>query len=215
MTTWPGDPPFLVEPAAALETHGFRLRRVSFGEHAGTHLCAPAGFLVDGVGVEAYAAETLVAAAVVLDARGRCAADPEWSVSVQWLTDWEDRHGGIPADSFVLLNTGWAARWGSPAAFVNLDEAGVPRTPGFGAPAADWLLAKRGVRGLGSDAPGIEVGRDATFAVNRAVLAAGGLVLECLGSLDALPAQGAWLVVGALRIGGGTGAPATVIALCP
>ena len=42
-----------------------------------------------------------------------------------------------------------------------------------------------------------------------------GIIRECLANLDRLPATGATLVIGPLRLEGGSGAPASVLALVP
>ena len=42
MPAWPGDPPTRFTTLARLASQGFFLRRLSLGEHSGTHLNAPA-----------------------------------------------------------------------------------------------------------------------------------------------------------------------------
>ena len=66
-----------------------------------------------------------------------------------------------------------------------------------------------------ADAAGVEPGQDVSFSANRLVLAQRGLILECLANLDQLPSTGATLVIGPLRLEGGSGAPASVLALVP
>jgi kynurenine formamidase len=47
------------------------------------------------------------------------------------------------------------------------------------------------------------------------VLAQNGIVLECLDHLDQLPATGTTLVLGMLRLKGGSGTPLSVMAFVP
>lgn len=46
MPVYPGDPTVAFEPATTLDTHGYRVTRLSLGTHTGTHVDAPA-HLVD------------------------------------------------------------------------------------------------------------------------------------------------------------------------
>ena len=51
---WPGDPNVEFETVSDLETNGYFLRRFSMGEHSGTHLSVPAGFLANAPGHEGF-----------------------------------------------------------------------------------------------------------------------------------------------------------------
>jgi kynurenine formamidase len=87
--------------------------------------------------------------------------------------------------------------------------------PGFSLAAARFLIEERSAAGLGSDTPGLEPGSDSSFSVNRLVLSAGKLALECLAHLDQLPSLGATVCAFPLPLQGGSGSPASVIAFIP
>lgn len=210
---WPGDPPVQIEPAASLDRDGYRLSRVSLGEHTGTHLNAPAHFIDGGATLDAISPERLVLPAARLDFSAACAANPDAVFGLAELAAWEAQHGPFPAGALALLHTGWQSRWPDAQRFFNPDEAGRLHFPGFGLDVARRLLEERGAAGLGSDAHGVEPGLDETFAVNRLALSRGALVLENLCNLDQLPVTGATLLIGALPLRGGSGAPARVLAL--
>ena len=212
---WPGDPPVTLETVAWLERDGYFLRRLSIGEHSGTHLNAPAAFHAGGGGVDGYAAASLVAPAVVIDARGEARANPDYLLTMTRLLAWERQHGEAPAGSLVLLLTGWQDRWHNPAEFLGIAGDGELHFPGFGVQALGVLLTQRGVAGLGIDTHGVDGGQDTAFSVNRRVLEQPRIVLENLTNLDQLPPTGATLVIGALRLPGGSGSPAAVTALVP
>ncbi len=226
MPRWPGDPPVEFEPVAALERDGFFLRRFSLGEHSGTHLNAPASFHPGGMDVAAYPDSALVAPAVVIDVRAEARANPDYRLSVDRALAWERRHGAVPAGSLALLFTGWQDKWSNPAAYLGLagaetgDETrdGSRHFPGFGSAAVELLLTRWGVAGVGIDTHGVDGGQDNTFAVNRRVLEVSEpprIVLENLANLDQLPPVGAILVIGALRLKGGSGSPVAVTAFLP
>jgi kynurenine formamidase len=215
MPRWPGDPPTEFSAAATLGNEGYFLRRFSLGEHSGTHLNAPAAFHEGGVGVDAFPPESLVAPAAVLDVRALVAADPDFVLGVTDILAWEARHGRLASGTLVLLCAGWSERWSEPSAFRNADATGRLRFPAFSPEAARFLLEERAAGGLGTDTPGLDPAWDETFAVNRLVLEKPRLALECLARLDEMPPLGAVVVVGCLRLQGGSGSPASVLALLP
>ena len=212
---WPGDPPVEFETVAGLETEGFLLRRFSLGEHSGTHINAPAGFHPGGMDIAAYPAASLVAPAVVIDGREESRANPDYRLSLAHVLAWERRHGAVPAGSVALLFTGWPDQWSNPAAYLGQTGDGELHFPGFGLPAVNLLLTERGAAGVGIDTHGVDGGQDTTFAVNRRVLEQPRIVLENLANLDQLPPTGATLVIGALRLAGGSGSPVSVMAFLP
>ena len=213
MPEWPGDPPLGFESVAALATHGYALRRLTVGEHSGTHANAPASFHEGGAAIDAYPAESLVLPVAVIDLSAAAARDADHRLSVDDVAAWENAHGLVPEGVAVLVHNGWGQRWNDPARFLNADADGVMHFPGVALSAAELLIAERGVAGLGIDTHGIDGGDAASFAVNARVLDQPRLLLENLANLDQLPPLGATIVVGVLRLRGGSGSPAAVLAL--
>lgn len=212
---WPGDPALECETIARINEQGYFLRRFSLGEHSATHMNAPAAFHPDGAAIDGYQPDYLVASAVVVDVRDRSAADADYCLSRADLQGWERKFGAVPPACLVLLHTGWQTRWGNPGAFFNQDDAGRFHFPGFGLEAVRFLLEQRQVAGIGIDTHGVDGGLDQTFAVNRLVLEQPRIVLENLANLERLPPTGATLVIGVLALKGGSGSPASVLALVP
>ena len=215
MPLWPGDPPPEFTDWANTSRDGYFLRRFSLSEHAGTHLTAPAGFYPDGKTVDEYKAKELVKPAVVMDVRQHCRANPDYALTAADLTAWESRHRRVPADSVVLLFTGWADRWANPQDYLGTDENGRLHFPGFGIDAAAFLVNQRSVSGLGTDTAGVEPGIDVSFFASRLVLSQPRIILENLTNIHQLPPTGSVLVIGLLRLVGGSGSPAAVIAFVP
>ncbi|MGQ0838991.1 cyclase family protein [Actinokineospora sp.] len=81
----------------------------------------------------------------------------------------------------VLLHTGWAAHWGTPAYFEG--------HPFLTADAADWLV-ERGAALVGIDSLNIDDTAGGTRPAHTALLAAGIPIAEHLRGLDALPVAG-------------------------
>lgn len=212
---WPGDPPIKFERVAELKKDGYSLRRFSLGEHSATHINAPNSFYPEGMSIDQYPAESLIAKAVVIDIRKQVEANPNYVLALSDVLAWEQQYGQISPGSLVLLFTGWQSKWSDKAAFFNQDASGELHFPGFGSEATQFLLSQRQIAGVGIDTHGVDSGQDITFATNRLVLEQPRIVLENLTNLDQLPAIGAILVIGVLRLKGGTGSPVGVLALLP
>jgi kynurenine formamidase len=96
-----------------ITTMSFRLEAnwLSYPEHGGTHLDAPAHFAQGGQHLHELPVERFMGRAVVVDATERAGRDADYELGVGQLRDWEDTHGNIPSDSVLLVNFGWSGRW--------------------------------------------------------------------------------------------------------
>ncbi len=199
-----------LETVANYQPDGYYLRQFSMGEHSATHLNAPRSFYPNGVGVDQYPAPALVLPAVVLDGKAACAVNPDYTLQLSDIQTWEWQHGMIRPGCLVLFFTGWQTYWVDPEKFINQQHF-----PGFDMEAVEFLLEERQIAGIGIDTHGVDSGQDATFAVNRRVLAQKGIVLENLTNLDQLPPKGTTLAIGVLRLQNGSGSPASILAFVP
>ena len=212
---WPGDPPVELETVAQLSKDGYYLRRFSMGEHSATHINAPLSFHPGAHSIDAYEAGSLIIPAVVIDLPPKIADDADRSLCIADMEAWEAVHGPIPDGSLVLVRTRWDQRWADPESYVNLDDAGHPHFPGIDPVAARHMVEVREAAGLGIDSPGVDVAKDTSYETNKLVLSQQHIVLENLTNLDQLPATGATVVIGILRLRDGSGSPASVLALLP
>jgi len=192
---------------------------LTLGEHVGTHFDAPIHWITgrDGEDLASVPPERLVGPAVVIDKSAEAAEDPDYVLTVEELRAFEAEHGPLPAGGWLLLRTGWDARAQDEAAFLNADETG-PHTPGFDVECAQ-LLANSDLAGVGVETVGTDAGAahsfDPPFPVHHFVLGAGKYGITQLANLAKLPPTGALLVVAPLKLVGGTGSPARVLALVP
>lgn len=196
----------------------WKWHNIHTGEHTGTHVDAPAHWVTgkDGWTVDQIPPERLIGPAVVVDITDDVAADDDFLLEPEHLLAWEQLHGPIPDGAWVLLRTGWSAKGHSQQAFLNAD-AGGPHTPGPSVAASQWLADERSITGLGVETVGIDAGGAGgmvpAFPAHHYLLGAGKLGLTQLQQLDRVPTTGSMLFVQPLRLVGGTGSPARVLAL--
>jgi kynurenine formamidase len=213
---WPGDPKFEITPWATYEKDQYFINRISIGEHSGTHWGTPNTFIQGARSAEMFAADELVAPAVVIDIRKFADGDVNYRLSIDDVKSWEKKNGKeISSGSVVILFTGWQDKWNDPKAFLGIDDNDILHWPGFGADTAKFLIVERGVVGLGTDTHGADPGNDQEFGASFAIYEADGMILECLTGLDQLPSFGSTLVIGGWPIKGGSGSPVRVLALVP
>ena len=187
-------------------------------EHGGTHLDAPVHFFEGGKATADLAPEQLLAPAVVIDVTEKAAANRDYRVSVADVAAFEKRHGQIAAGSIVLARTGWSRYWPVALAYLGDDTPGDASRlsfPGFGADAVRLLAEERQVAMLGIDSASIDYGRSQDFIAHRIGAALGVANLENLTNLEQLPETGAIVIALPMKIEGGSGGPARVIALVP
>jgi kynurenine formamidase len=189
------------------------------GEHTGTHFDAPIHWITgkdlpDNT-CETIPARRLVGPACVFDISEAVAENPDHLFDEAALAAWEEQHGRVPKGAWGLLRSGWSRRE-SAAEFLNAGPDG-PHTPGFHQAVAELLVTDRQVLGLGAETVGTDAGQAGGFTPPfpvHGILAGNGCYgLASLGNLDRLPAIGALVIAAPLRIVGGSGSPARVLAL--
>jgi kynurenine formamidase len=204
--------PFHTSLAETFERDGYFARSLTLPEHFGTHMDAPAHFDPEGLTVDQLSVENFLAPAVVVDVSEAAKSNPDYRVSVADLENWQKEHGAIPPRAVVLFNTGWGARWSSQKDYMNQDAHGVLHFPGLSAEAARHLLERAHPLGIGIDTASIDCGSSKDFPVHHLTMAAGLYHLESVANLDRLPAVGAYVVALPLKLTGGSGSPARVLA---
>lgn len=167
MPVYPGDDPTRLSPARQMAADGYNALRLETGMHAGTHLDAPLHLVPGGKFIDDYPLEAFTGTGCLLNVRDEpvIVMKPEYE-------------SGIPADSIVLLRTGWDRNYGTPDYYEN--------HPVVDPELARHLVAKR-VKILGVDAPSPD---RSPFVVHKLLLGNGVLILENLTNLGQLPPDG-------------------------
>jgi kynurenine formamidase len=207
---WPGSTPFAATTVADYEADACFARDLAIPEHAGTHLDAPAHFVPGSARVHELDVSTFVRPAAKLDVRPWVGRDETATIGRDVIEELERRDGSIEAGSIVLIHTGWDANVAEPERY--LGPNGTTAFPGLAVSGAE-LLVERGVAGIGIDTLSTDAGHTTGNEVHLCVLPTGVWQLEGLVDLDRVPARGAWVVAAPLRLVGGSGTPARVLAI--
>ncbi len=207
--------PFHASIVATFDRDGYFARLITMPEHFGTHMDAPAHFDPKGLTVDCIPPQNLLAPAVVIDVTREVEADQDYRVRREDLVKWERQHGKIPPGAVVLVRTGWGARWPSQKRYMNQDAQGVLHFPGLSVDFARYLLDSAHPVAIGIDTASIDYGPSKNFEVHHLTMSAGLYHLENLIHLGALPAQGAYVIALPMKLAGGSGSPARVLALVP
>ncbi len=186
-------------------------------EHGGTHLDAPIHFAEGGSTADAVPLERLVAPAIVIDIAGAAAADPNYLLTPEDISGFEERHGTIAPGAIVLIRTGWSERWPDKKRYLGDDTPGDASDlhfPGIGEDAARVLVERR-VAAAGIDTASIDHGPSRDFKAHRILMTADIPAFENVTKLDQLPPLGAFVIALPMKIEGGSGGPLRIVAILP
>ncbi|MBM4246032.1 MAG: cyclase family protein [Deltaproteobacteria bacterium] len=187
-------------------------------EHGGTHMDAPIHFAQGRSTADQVPLPATMGPAVVVDVRDAAAADRDYRLTVADLERWEAKYGRIPDGAIVLMRSDWGRFWPNRRDYLGTAEKGDVANlhfPGFSKEAAEWLLARRSIDAIGVDTPSIDHGPSKTFIVHQTINGANKPAFENVANMDKLPEQGALFVALPMKIGGGSGAPARIMAVLP
>ena len=184
----------------------------------GTHVDPPAHFHQGKRTVDQINVNEMLLPLVVVDVHAEVEKNPDYTLSVERLTKWEDAHGRIPEGAFVAMRTDWSKRWPDPAKMSNKDSADVAHYPGWSLPALKFLYEERKVTASGHETtdtdPGVATTKD-DYSLESYVLGTNHYQIELLTNLDQVPEAGAIVVVSFPKPKGGSGFPARVFAILP
>jgi kynurenine formamidase len=184
----------------------------------GTHIDAPAHFHEGKKSVDQVDPKEMLLPLVVLDVHERVAKNPDYTLTLDDIKEWESRHGRIPKNAFVAMRTDWSKRWPDNDAMANKDAAGVAHYPGWSMPVLKLLYGERGITASGQETtdtdPGIATTKD-DYSLESYILSLNHYQIEMLANLDKVPEAGALVMVTFPKPEGGSGFPARVIAILP
>ncbi len=196
MPLFPGTSPIAIETLHTVAKDGFAEKRLSFTTHVGTHLDAPAHMLSNGRTMEALPVEQFWGRAKVADVRS-------W-VGKEIPADFVRSFLEPKAPDFLLLYTGFAARWGNPDYFGDFPVL---------SETAARVLADSSVKGLGLDAPSVDPMTASVYTIHLTLFKAGKIIIENLTNLHLLRAKEFTLSVFPLKVKNADGMPVRAVAI--
>jgi len=218
---WPTEDGFKLESEQHGLTEGgyyYAANKFCTAEHGGTHMDAPEHFSEHGLTADEVSVAAGIGPAAVVDVSAKAAADRDYRLTVADLDAWEAANGRLPDGAVLLLRTGWGRFWPDKERYLGTKVHGDVTNlhfPSFSKESAEWLTRERNVKAIGIDTASIDYGPSRDFVVHRIWTAANKPAFENLANLERLPATGATVIALPMKIGGGSGAPARVIAVVP
>lgn len=218
---WPTSEPFSLEPVRrgfTAEGYWYAANNLRMAEHGGTHMDAPLHFGEGQAAADQVPVESLIGPAAVIDVRRQASENPDYQLQVEDILAWERSYGRVPQGAFVIMRSGWGQYWGDAKRYLGSDRPGDVQHlhfPGFSPRAAEFLVHERQVAAIGVDTASIDPGPSREFPVHRILAAANKPAFENLANVNELPATGALIIALPLKVAGGSGGPARVIALIP
>lgn len=181
-----------------------------------THVDAPCHMIKNSRALHEITVEEMIYPLCVIDCSKQVAENPDFILTVADIEQWEEAHGRIPEEAFVVFQSNWSKR---PANEMdNLDAQGNRHFPGWDLDAVKFLVEKRNVGGIGhetSDTDSPLTSGQTNYEVEHYILSQNRIQVELLTNVDACPATGALIFCTFPRVVGGTGFPCRAFALCP
>ena len=144
---------------------------------------------------------------VVIPIQDKVAQDPNYSLRVSDIKDWETHHGFIPSGSVVFVRSDWSKDWPNP------DRASRSQFPGVSLEALKFLHLERQILFHGHEP--LDTDSTPTLEGEAWLLHNGYTQAEGVAHLDQVPEVGALVVIGYPKFKGGLGGYARYIAICP
>ncbi|AXT61209.1 cyclase family protein [Aquimarina sp. AD10] len=191
---------FTIQPSKTIETDGWNASMLSFYSHCGTHMDAPIHFDVTNQTIDQISISNCIGKAWIIDVRKVSAKGLLYSDHIQ--QNIKERF--IAGDSLIFW-TNWSQHIHSPK---YRDEL-----PRISEELALWCLENK-VKMIGVEPPSVaDVNNIEEVTKIHQILLKGVIIIEGLTNIDKLKSDCVELIALPLKITGGDGAPARVIAI--
>lgn len=221
---WPGFPDetreelYSYRKGAGTMGSGFLAERFCHVGQWGTHVDPPAHFAEGLRTVDQIDVKEMLLPLVVIDVHENVARDPDYTIRMEDVKQWERRHGVLPEGAFVAMRTDWSHRWPDAAAMQNKDSHGVAHYPGWSMEVLKYLYEQRHITASGHETtdtdPGIATSKD-DYSLESYILHTNHYQIELLTDLDQVPEAGALVIAAFPKPRAGSGFPARVFAIVP
>ena len=110
---------FRMEEISAYDHRGpaWKWHNITLSEHTGTHFDAPAHWIsgrdLPNNSVDTINPANFVGPVMVIDCSEGSATNEDFELTPELILAWEEEHGEIPEDSWVLMRTDWSKKTGA------------------------------------------------------------------------------------------------------
>jgi kynurenine formamidase len=206
------------EPGEGALGSGFYAQSFTHVGQWGTHVDPPAHFVKGLRTVDQIDVKEMILPLVVIDVHQAVAKNPDYTITMDDIRNWEKRHGPIPEGAFVAMRTDWSGRWPDMEAMQNKDASGMAHYPGWSLEVLRYLYEERKITASGHETtdtdPGLATSKD-DYSLETYILKGNHYQIELLAHLDAVPEAGALVVSAFPKPKDGSGFPARVFAILP
>ena len=213
---WHGFAPATRRTVYDYKKDGFKVEEYCHVGQWGTHVDPPGHFFENLRMMDEITPQEMVLPLVVIDVHDKVAANPDYTLSLDDVRSWEQKHGPVPQGSFVAMRTDWSKRWPDQAKMQNQDAQGVRHYPGWSKEVLVYLYEVRQITASGHETtdtdPGLSTSRN-DYSLEAYILSKNRYQIELLANLDQVPAAGAVAVVTWPNVERGSGFPARVLAI--
>jgi kynurenine formamidase len=218
---WPTEKGFQLEEGFKGMTekgYFYSANKFCTAEHGGTHMDAPIHFFKGRNSVDEVPLEQLIGQGIVVDVSDKCMENRDYRVMIEDFINWEKENDEIPGSSIILLKTGFGKFWPDRIKYMGTDERGEEAVaklhfPGLHQDAAEWLVTERNIKAVGIESPSIDYGQSKLFETHVLLAENNVPILENVANLEELPVRGFTVFALPMKIKGGSGGPARIIAI--
>jgi len=206
------------EPGVGKLGSGFFAQSFTHVGQWGTHVDPPAHFVKGMRTVDQIDVKEMILPLVVIDIHEAVTNNPDYTITMDDVRNWEKKHGQIPEGAFVAMRTDWSKRWPSMDAMQNKDTNGIAHYPGWSMEVLKYLYEDRKITASGHETtdtdPGVATSKD-DYSLETYILKSNHYQIELLAHLDEVPEAGALVVASFPKPEDGSGFPARVFAILP
>jgi kynurenine formamidase len=221
---WPGFPDekretlYYYDEGVGSQGSGFFAQRYTIVGQWGTHVDPPAHFTKGLRTVDEIDVKEMILPLVVIDVHEAVAANPDYTLQMKDIENWEKKFGSVPEGAFVAMRTDWSKRWPDAAKMRNEDTMKVAHYPGWSLDVLKYLYEKKKITASGHETtdtdPGIAASKD-DFSLETYILSQNHWQIELICNLDKIPESGALVVATFPKPKKGSGFPARLFAILP
>ncbi len=217
---WSGMPDGVVELNRTIidfPEMNLNIQTFKFPGQFGTHIDYPGHFVQNARLAGDFSIEETVLPLVVIDLSSKVTENSDYEISIGDIENFEKEHGTIPEGAFVAFRSDWSKRWPDGKALSNIDNEGIPHTPGWPVSTLEFLFDERKIAAIGHETldtdAGIAMIKNNDLVGERYVLNKDKFQIEAMNNLDKLPPTGALIFIASPRIVHANGLPARVWAI--